>query len=167
MKALLFDNDGTLVDSESLYFKATQQVLASVGVEMTKKWFIEESLLHNTSSWSLAEAKGIPEEQIDELRKQRNALYSKLLEKEVALMPGVRETLERLFGHYIMGIVTGSRKPHFDIIMQKTGIRNFFDFVITQEDAKKEKPNPDPYLKALQLSQTRPHDCIAIEDTEK
>lgn len=167
MKTILFDNDGTLVDSETLYFKATQQVLRSAGVDITKKWFAEEFLLLNTSTLSLARAKGLTGEQIDTLRNQRNALYAKLLEDEVILMPGVFDVLQQLHGHHEMGVVTGSRRSHFEIIMRKTGIKNFFNFYITREDTEKEKPDPEPYLKALQVSWKKPHECIAIEDTSK
>lgn len=167
MKMIFFDNDGTLVDTEGIYFKATRKVLLELGVEMSREWFIEYSLKRNFSSWSLLDGKGYSPEEINQLRNKRNDYYAELLREEVRLMPGVLETLKALKGKARMSVVTTSRRMHFNIILEKTGIADYFEFFVVNEDVQKEKPHPEPYLKAIKMSGCAPDDCIAVEDTER
>ncbi|MEK7545070.1 MAG: HAD family phosphatase [Patescibacteria group bacterium] len=167
MKTIFFDNDGTLVDTEKLYFKAVKAILKKVGVEVTHEWFIEFSLKKNISSWTLLKDLKLSDSEIKELRKMRNDYYSELLASETELIPGVKETLEKLYGKVKMAVVTTSHREHFEIILSKTGIAKYFDFCVVNEDVKNEKPHPEPYLLALSISKNRPENCIAIEDTER
>jgi len=164
---IFFDNDGTLVDTESIYCKATQKILLELGVEMTREWFIEYSLKRNFSSWSLLDGKGYRAEEVNQFRNKRNDYYAELLSEEVHLMPGVLETLKSLKGKARMSVVTTSRRMHFNIILEKTGIADYFEFFIVNEDVQNEKPHPKPYLKAIEISGCNPDDCIAVEDTER
>lgn len=167
MKTIFFDNDGTLVDTETIYFEATKAILKELDVDMTRDWFIEYALKKNYSAWSLLEGRNFSAEEIETFKKKRNHYYAELLKKKVQLLPGVLETLEKLYGRVKMAVVTSSRKHHFEIILEKTGISHFFDFFVVNEDVKNEKPHPEPYLLALKRSGSNPLDCLAIEDTEK
>ena len=82
-------------------------------------------------------------------------------------MDGVEDTLRHLQGKAIMGVVTSCRKEHFEIIHSGTGLLHFFDFVLTRDNYKKSKPNPEPYLTALSQTGLEPQDCIVVEDTER
>ena len=66
-----------------------------------------------------------------------------------------------------MGIVTSSRKDHFDIIHKRNNILQYFDFVITPNDYANSKPNPEPYLLGIKHSGYKDVECIAIEDSER
>ena len=88
-----------------------------------------------------------------------------MLRHEVEPKDGVRETLERLRGKFVVGVVTSSRKDHLEMILGKTGLRSFFDFFLTADDVAKLKPDPELYLKALELSQQSREHCIALEDS--
>ena len=106
-------------------------------------------------------------ELIDQLRLQRNARYSALLRECVRVLDGVVETLRTLRGCVLMGVVTGSRKDHFDIIHTQTNLLQFFDFVVTREDYKEAKPHPDAYLTAMRLHGLEPETCVVVEDSER
>ena len=82
-------------------------------------------------------------------------------------MDGINKILQQLHKKYKMGIVTSSRKEHFDIIHQRNNIINYFNFVITSEDFKHSKPNPEPYLLGINKSNHLSSECIAIEDSER
>ena len=66
-----------------------------------------------------------------------------------------------------MGIVTSSRKDHFDIIHQRNNLLQYFNFVITPENFTKSKPNPEPYLIGINKTGYKASECVAIEDSER
>ena len=167
IKAVFWDNDGVLVDTERLYFKATQQVLSTVGIVLTKEFFVHFVLVKGTGVFHLAKEIGLSDEDIQQLRSNRNDLYSTLLQRECLVIDGVKNVLTLLRNKYVMGIVTSSRKDHFDRIHASSDILQFFDFILTGNDFKKFKPDPEPYLMALQKSGFKNTECIVIEDSER
>ena len=80
---------------------------------------------------------------------------------------GVTDVLDALRGRYVMGIVTSSRRDHFDVIHRTTGLLEYFDFVLTSDDFTHVKPHPEPYLKAIEKSGVSREACLAIEDSER
>jgi HAD superfamily hydrolase (TIGR01509 family) len=167
IKAIFWDNDGVLVDTERLYYLATQRVLATVGVSLTKEQYIELLLVQGKGAWHLAEERGVNPDCIEKLRIERNALYSRLLEQEDLVVDGARDVLEELNMRYVMGIVTSSQPDHFEIIHRKTGFLKYFQFVLTAKDFLHFKPHPEPYLLAVERSGFNPEECLVIEDSER
>ena len=165
IRAILWDNDGVLVDTEGLYFQAGHEVLATQGVELTHRDFAEQSLQKGLSVFDFLPDQNA--ELIEQLRLKRNARYSALLAEGVQVVDGVVETLETFQGRVQMGIVTGSRRDHFDIVHAKTDLLPFFDFVLAREDYEEAKPHPDAYLTAMRLHGLQPDDCVVVEDSER
>jgi HAD superfamily hydrolase (TIGR01509 family) len=165
--AILFDNDGILVDTEPLFLRATQEILATVDVELTAEVYHDISMRRGGTVFDLAEARGITPDEIRALRKVRNRRYSELIDEGVRVLDGVAETLERLHGIIPMAIVTTSDRGHFDLIHSQTELIRFFDFVIAQGDYSHHKPHPEPYLTAASRIGIAPERCLAIEDTER
>jgi HAD superfamily hydrolase (TIGR01509 family) len=166
-RAIFWDNDGVLVETEHLYFQATQQVLASVGIPLTQEQYLELFLVQGRGAWHLAEEHGIGPGDIDRLRNERNAFYGDLLAQATRLTPDIVRVLDALHGRYVMGVVTSSRKDHFDLIHRTTGLLKYFDFVLTASDFSRVKPDPEPYLRAVDRSGVGPAACVAIEDSER
>ena len=167
IKAIFWDNDGVLVETEHLYFKATQHVLSSAGVPLTQEQYIELFLVQGRGAWHLAEAQGATPTDIDRLRDERNAFYARLLLEAPRLVAGIVHVLDALRDKYIMGVVTSSRKDHFDLIHRSTGLLKYFDFVLTADNYAHTKPDPDPYLKAVERSGVDRTACVAVEDSER
>ena len=167
IEAILWDNDGVLVDTEHVYFQATQRVMATAGVHLTEQQYVDHFLVEGRGAWHLLEARGVGPEEIQRLRDARNELYGRLLRGEPRAIPGVVETLEALRGRYVMDVVTSSRKDHFDLIHEHTGLLPYFDFVLTAGDYPRTKPHPDPYLAAVERSGVAADACVAIEDSER
>lgn len=167
MKAIFWDNDGVLVDTERLYFSATQQILSTVGVTLTKEMYVDLILVQGKGAWHLVKEKGISEDGVGHLRNERNSLYGKLLLQENTIIDGAKEVLDTLHKKYVMGIVTSSRKDHFELMHQSSGLLKYFDFILTGDDYTKYKPNPEPYLMAVDRSGFKKEECLAIEDSER
>ncbi len=166
-RTLLWDNDGVLVDTEQWYFQATREVLAEIGVELTEALYFEHFLASANGAWHLAAARGLSETEITRLQRKRNERYQHQLEHQPLAIPGVRESLQALRPHFTMGIVTSSRRSHFETIHRRTGLMEFFDFALTAEDCEQCKPAPDPYLQAIACSGFPAAKCLAIEDAPR
>jgi HAD superfamily hydrolase (TIGR01509 family) len=166
IRHVFWDNDGILVDTEPLYFQASAEVLAEVGISLSREQFVDISLVRGESVFDLAEQHHGPD-RIRKMRKQRNQRYTELLLRGVQPMAGVTETLERLHGRVAMAIVTSSHRNHFEIIHRHTGLLRFFDFVLTREDYRHSKPHPEPYLTALARSAGCAHHSLVVEDSER
>lgn len=166
-KAIFWDNDGVLVDTERLYFQATQQVLATIGITLTKAQFIDLFLVQGTGAWHLTAEKGFSLAEIEQLRSERNTLYATFLARDITVNDGVRDVLDALAGRYFMGIVTSSRREHFELIHQQTGLLPYFQFVLASGDYPRSKPHPDPYLAAVERSGYPKTACLVIEDSER
>ncbi len=167
MFTVLWDNDGVLVDTEERYFQATKTVLDTVDIEVTLEQFKEISLRQGQSVLTLAVERGIRTEKIAELREERNRLYAKLIGEQSCVIDGVEETLQSLHGKVGMGVVTSSRRDHFEMAHAKSGLLAYFDFVLTVEDYPRTKPHPDPYLAALGRFDLRREKCVVIEDSQR
>ncbi len=168
LKAIFWDNDGVLVDTEHLYFRATQQVLDEyANIALNREDFVRLSLQQGRSVFALASERGFDAAQCEQMRQKRNALYAQLLAREAEAIDGVEETLQTLSGQIQMAIVTSSLGEHFDIIHHRTGLLKYFDFWLTRETYQHTKPDPEPYLSALERSGLNRSECLVIEDTER
>ena len=167
MFTVFWDNDGVLVDTEGLYFRATQTVLAKVGVQLTAEQFKEISLRRGESTLQLAAEEGIGDEQIDLLRAERDRIYTEFLGSQSWAIDGVEEVLRALHGKVRTGVVTGTCREHFEIAHSQTGLSQYLDFVITREDCQQLKPHPGLYLTALERHHVHPEECIVVEDSER
>jgi HAD superfamily hydrolase (TIGR01509 family) len=167
IQAILWDNDGVLVETEHLYFEATRQVLRSAGISLSREQFIELFLTQGKGAWHLAQERGMTPGEIEKLRDERNAAYARSLLRAPRLVDGIESVLEGLRDEYIMGIVTSSRKDHFDQMHQSTGLLRYFDFVLTASDFARTKPDPEPYLRAIERSGVDREACLAVEDSER
>jgi HAD superfamily hydrolase (TIGR01509 family) len=167
IKAIFWDNDGVLVDTEHLYFEATRRVLASVGVALTEEDYRKLFLVQGKGAWHLVEARGLPDSDITALKQRRNAVYAELIAEAPRVLPDVRDVVSALHGCYRMGVVTSSRRDHFEIIHRATGLLPYFDFVVTADDCSRTKPCPDPYVRAIEMSGVDRAAAVAIEDSER
>ena len=164
---ILWDNDGVLVDTERWYFQATREVFAGVGIDLTVELYFEYFLSRSRGTSRFASAHGVSQADIAEMQDARNERYLQMLEQEWITIVGVRETLAILRPHFVMGIVTSSRRQHFETMHRRTGLLEFFDFAITLEDYARSKPAPDPYLAAVARSGLPAGRCLVIEDAPR
>lgn len=166
-KAIFWDNDGVLVDTEKYYFEATYLTMKKVGFELTKEQYIEFFLTQATGAWHLLGQDKFSEDDIQQLRNDRDAAFSELLSKNDVLANGVEEIVARMAKKYKMAIVTSSKPNHFREIHARTGLLKYFSFVLTSEDYSNYKPHPEPYLAALKKIGLPAADVVVIEDSRR
>ena len=164
-RAILWDNDGVLVETEKWYYEATKLVMEKEGYHLNLDKYRETFLQHNTGAWHLLENSN--NYYINSLRNKRNSIYSTFLQTKDIYIEYLTNILDELYNSYKMGIVTSSRKDHFDIIHKRSNILKYFDFVITSDDFSKSKPNPEPYLLGIAKTGYDASECVVIEDSER
>jgi HAD superfamily hydrolase (TIGR01509 family) len=167
VEAILWDNDGVLVDTECLFFESTRRTLARIGVELTLGQFLELTMRQGRSAFQLAIDHGRLKEEIAALKRERDLLYSEMLRGQTRVLPGVQETLAVLHGRMRMAVVTSSQRQHFDVMHAGIGLIRYFEFVLTREDFSETKPNPEPYLLGLNRLGLTAATCVAVEDSER
>jgi HAD superfamily hydrolase (TIGR01509 family) len=166
-KVLLWDHDGVLVDTERLYFQATRELLAEVDVALDESLYRQLFLVEGAGAWQLAAARGVSESAIAELKQRRSWRYTELLTSEEVLIPGALAMLEELAAHHRMAIVTSSRRVHFEAIHRRTTLPRHFELILVREDYALSKPDPEPYLSAVEKLGAAADSCLVIEDSER
>jgi HAD superfamily hydrolase (TIGR01509 family) len=164
--AILWDNDGVLVDTEVLFFEATRSMFAEIELELTREIFVDLSMRQGRSVFELLAGR-FDAAAIEQLRWRRNRLYNDVVARGVRVNDGIRAALDRLRPHARMGIVTGSSREHFETMHGKTGLLHYFDFYLTHDEYSRSKPHPEPYLKALERFGLDERSSIVIEDSER
>ena len=167
IKAILWDNDGLLLDSETVFFELTQEVFADFGFELEKEYWGIEYLGKAKRTRQVAHEFGMAPELIDRVIERRDSMFFEALQRPVSLCPKVRETLDTLAGTVQQGVVTGSPREKVELMHRLNGLEGYFDVVITHDDVDETKPHPEPYATALQRLDLEPENVLAVEDSER
>lgn len=165
LKTILWDHDGVLVDTERFYFQATREVLAGVGVALSAEQYRQFLLIESRGAWHLAEERGVTGAALRKLQADRNARYLELIAENDVIIPGALDLLATMKPRARMAIVTSCRRAHFEAIHQTTGISDLVEFVLTREDYGESKPDPEPYLTAVDRLGVAKEACVVVEDS--
>jgi HAD superfamily hydrolase (TIGR01509 family) len=164
--AVVFDMDGVLFDTETLYEKAALAAAREIGVEMTSAFF------RNTvgSPWPVVRQLLLdrfgPDLAVDELSEISGRHFRELTDTREILKPGVRELLDLLDARELpRAIATSSSRSTVERHLQRHGLIERFAGIAAHGDYRRHKPHPDPFLKAAELLGVAPRDCLAVEDS--
>ncbi len=165
-KAVVFDMDGLLIDSEALYFTAMRAAATDMGREMPRELYLRMiGLTWADNQRQVLEHFGAGFDSDGFLEGTRHHFHQ-LTEAEVALKAGVLEILEALDGLGLpRAIATSSRRADVDRHLGHHGLLGRFDAILAHGDYARPKPNPDPYLLAAERLGVAPDECLALEDS--
>lgn len=168
IKAVLFDFDGVVVQSEQLHMRTFLELLEPYGVKVSEqRWYNEFAGTGSRHIFEvLVKEYDIPKS-VDELVQARKTNYEKAVKKGMLkLTPGVIEFLEKLKQKKIKtAIVSGSHRTNIEAALKIFGLNKFFDIVVSGDELEKRKPDPEPFLYAARKLKITPTECIAIEDS--
>lgn len=164
-KALLFDFDGVLLDSEPLHFMAWERLLDKLSIK--DPTFIYENMI-GVSDLSLAEhfikTFQIPLLSTTLLAKKREE-FLKIMKEEPIDSSLEKEILSQLKKEYTLAVVSSSHSDEITFVLEKMGLLSFFSHIIAGNHVHHHKPDPEPYLKALKDLDLRSNEAIVIEDS--
>ena len=169
LKAILFDHDGTLVDSEVTHFQLWQAILTKYNIELSEqdyKDFHSGTPTPRNSEILVNKYKlTITPEVLAEQKEKRTHKF--LANNTFTLMPDSLDTIQYFHKMGLkLGVVTGAGRFGVTSTLQGHKLEKYFDVITTGEDVAKSKPDPDVYLLAMERLSVEPSECIAIEDTE-
>jgi len=176
LRAVIFDFDGVITDSEILHFRAFNAVLAPHGFELSKHEYYKDYLgLADKDCFKTLIGEGrlrIQETHIPALIQQKTRVFEKLARTEGRIIEGVREFLGLLTGAQVpIAICSGALRPEIELILEEAGLRDSFDVIVSAEEVRRGKPDPEGFLLALQKlndvwpDPIAPECCIVVEDS--
>ena len=167
VKAVVFDMDGLLVDTEQVVFRAMQAAAAGIGGEMPFTTFQRMvGLAHASSDLILNEHFGDNFDLEAWSQVVSGHFQAELALAGIALKGGVVEILDRLDELGLpRAIATSSGRAAVDQALGPYGLVGRFDALITREVQTRHKPHPEPFLKAAEALGVSPQDCLALEDS--
>ncbi len=169
MRAILFDFDGVVVQSERLHRKTFLEVLNPMGIDVSlERWFAEFAGTGSRNIFTVLLREAGSDVDVDEYVEIRKKAYGKAVENgELELTDGVREFLETVRGKGIKtAVVSGGHASNIRIVLKKMELEDQFDLVIGAEDVSNRKPHPEAYLKAASMLGAKPEECVGVEDSE-
>lgn len=163
-QAILFDMDGTLIDSEHLHIKAWLQVLSPMKLHFDEAWFEQWIGISDISfSDRIVQDYGLDVSSVSLLQAKRS-LFRALARQELTTLSGVKEGLTAL-PSLPKFVVTSSNRDDAMMSLEATAIWHHFMGLVSIDDVVNPKPHPEPYLQAAKLTSTHPSQCIAVEDS--
>jgi HAD superfamily hydrolase (TIGR01509 family) len=166
VRAVIFDLDGTLVDSEPNYYLADQQLLARYGIPFTeedKRHYIGGSNLDMMNDF--VRRFGIPTTP-EALGDEKNAIYLELAARNTPVYPKMKRFLDQLVAWRIpVAVASGSSPQVIRLVLEAVGLADVFASVVSAEEVPKGKPSPDVFLEAARRLGIPPEHCVVVEDS--
>ena len=169
LRAIVFDFDGVIANTEPLHFQAYRDVLAGEGVTLSEADYYGRYLGFDDAG--VFRAVGIDAGRIDDLIEQK-ATKIEMLERDVSILfPGAAAAVQRLAASVPLAIASGAIGAEIRRVLDRENLSQYFVAVVSANDTAKTKPEPDPYLRAVARLETAcggrlsARECVAIEDS--
>ncbi|WPU95493.1 HAD family phosphatase [Mucilaginibacter sabulilitoris] len=168
LKALLFDLDGTLIDSEFFHFECWNEILEEFDAKLTYNDWLDNyaGVPMPANAGRLIKKFGIatPLQQI--IEKREKLTLERLKTKDVNLMPYVADVLEYFHKEGLtLALVTSSPRQDVEAIFERNGLGRYFKLIITRTEVAKSKPDPESYLVCVEKLGLQKEECLVFEDT--
>lgn len=164
--AVLWDLDGTLVDSEEYHWQAWRETMAAEGVHITREQFLATFGLRNDSIVPQLAGPGAAPERIARIGEAKETCYRRLVRKGgLAPLPGAAEWIKRLREEgWQQAIASSAPRRNVEVVLEVVGLRGYFQAIVSAEDVQRGKPDPEVFLVAASRLGVPAARCIVVED---
>jgi len=166
IQAFIFDMDGVIIDSEPLHFEVDIQVMKDFGASITQEQLEKYVGMTNPEMWKLIREEYQLQRTVSEIIDYQLSNKIKMLTaREMEPIDGIRELLADLKASGIpVGIASSSPPVFIKAVLDKFGLLDAFNCIVSGEEVERGKPAPDVYLKAAELLGVEPASCMVLED---
>ncbi len=177
LKAVIFDFDGVIADTEHIHLGAFQRTLDGMGLPLTEEDYYSRYLAYDDKTF-FRRFLGDREHEHDEgliaeLTRKKAGHYEDLIKGNIEILPGVRALLEKIAGKFRIAIGSGAMRGEIVDILEFAGLRHYFEVIVGAQDVENCKPAPDVYMEVLRrLNASAPSsesisagECLVIEDS--
>ena len=163
-RGLIFDCDGTLVDSMPLHWRAWDTVCQRHGIDFAEERFYAMGGVPSKKILGMLKTEQGLDFDPAQVSREKEEAYLPLM-REVKLIEPVAEIARAHYGKIPLGMDTGGRTQFIRPLLEGLGVMDWFDALVTSDDVENPKPAPDTFLKAAALMGVPAEDCRAYEDT--
>lgn len=165
-RAVLWDMDGTLIDSEEQHWISWRNTLAKEGIVITREQFLATFGQRNDSIIPQLLGAAATPQRIERISEAKEELYRHLIRRDgISPLPGVASWLHRLHKHgWLQAIASAAPRANIDAVLEALSATHIFQGIVSAEDVQKGKPDPEVYLKAASRVEALPENCIVVED---
>jgi HAD superfamily hydrolase (TIGR01509 family) len=166
IKALVFDLDGVLIDSEQVWDEVRESYAGKNG----GRWHADaqtDMMGMNSHEWSryMHDEIGLRQSP-EEISQQVADRVADVYRLKLPLLPGAVETVQRLAERWPLGVASSSNRPVIDLVLELAGLTTCFAVTVSAEEVRHGKPQPDVYREAARQLAVAPARCAAIEDSQ-
>jgi HAD superfamily hydrolase (TIGR01509 family) len=177
LQAIIFDCDGVIVDSEGTHFGAFRAILADENIPLTREVYDQQYLAMDDKGCFetvlRAHDRPVDNATLKRLILKKKAEYERLSGGGIVIYPGVTDFVQKAVGRYRLAIASGAFRGEIKAAIDFAGIRSAFEVIVSAQDVRRGKPDPESYLTALARLNERtpsspaiqPDACVVIEDS--
>jgi beta-phosphoglucomutase len=177
LRAVIFDFNGIIVDDEPIHFELFRKVLAEEGLTLAKEDYYAHYLGMDDRGCFRAAYRDhgaeISEAQLVSLIDRKANYYLEAINEKMILFPGVKTLIPELARRFRLAIASGALRSEIELILSRVALREYFEVIVSAEDVKQGKPEPEIFLRVLselngQLRDNgaiSPAECLVIEDS--
>ncbi|HKG23303.1 MAG TPA: HAD family phosphatase [Blastocatellia bacterium] len=175
LRAIIFDCDGVIADTEPLHLAAFQRVLEEEGLILSREEYYERFLaLDDRACFTRVyeeNRRALSSDGLAELIARKVGYMEPVMEERLRLFPGSAEFIREASSIYPLAVASGALRREVELILKHGGVRDCFEAIVSAEDVGKGKPDPEPFLLArLLLSSAmgfdlEPEACLVVEDS--
>lgn len=181
LRAIIFDMDGVICDSEDLHMQAFQDVLSQQSLAITDQEYYDNYLAHDDrGSFEAAlrdHGRPVPDaQQMKNLLIQKSKAFDTLMKDGLVIFPGVEAFVQKAATKYLVALATGARRLEAEYVLKKAKLRDVFAAVVSADEVKVGKPEPEAFERALALMnqsrlsgtpEVQPSEVAVIEDSPR
>ena len=166
VQGVIFDLDGTSIDSEKFYFTADQKMLEEYGIEFTREMKKEYIGCGNLDMMKIFREKFNLPDSPEKLLEKKNSYYLEMARQKIEPFPKTVRLLERLNeAAYPLALASGSSPDVIDELLTIIGLKGYFSLIISSEEVERGKPDPQIFLESARRLALPPEYCVVIEDS--
>jgi beta-phosphoglucomutase len=166
LKAVLFDFDGVIADTDNHHIAAWQRTLSAMGWQVVDEVAARAAEIDDRKFLAELFARhGLHSDKIDDWVRRKQALTVTMLRDSPRLYPGVADLIRKLHGSVRLAVVSGTWRENIQAVLDSSGLAGSFETIVGKEDVASVKPEPEAYLLALRRLRLSARSTVAIEDS--